>query len=83
MPLRYALRAWVGVIGFSTVFYWLAGVWTNYVNYRALATRDPSAAELYSDNCLVDAGFAAGALVCTVLLMVLLRQNKLEVRSGE
>ena len=82
MPLRSVLRALVGLIGLAAVFYLLAGIWTNFLDYRALATTDPSAAELYSDNCFVDAGLAAGVLIFILLFMVLLRQKQLRLSSG-
>ena len=76
MNFRKLLRGLILLVGLAAVLWLLSGVWSNYREWRAIAASDPSAAELYSDNCLIDGALAAGALILTLISFFVLRQGK-------
>jgi hypothetical protein len=68
--------------GVAIVAWLLPDFWSNFRGWQATRGNDPSAAESYSDGCLIDGGMAIGALGIAWVLFYVLGADIAE-RSGE
>ena len=75
MRVRNVFRWVILAGGLATAAWLLNDFWTNVLLWRATRGTDPSAAELYSDNCLVDGGMLLAALVVALILFFVLRSD--------
>jgi hypothetical protein len=80
--VRNVIRWVILAAGLATAAWLLNDFWTNFLLWRATQGTDPSAAELYSDNCLVDGGMIAAAVVVALILFFVLRSDAGGGRGG-